>query len=237
MSPRSYLREGNGPRVVDTGIGHEEGRRDSKAALRGDERSDHRSKSDSSRRLTKKDTAHRRKQSASQVPTGRLEQPFFELDVIGQPPQSVVLGMPVDTTVLVTLRFPNADRHISAASIDTSAFFAATSLITDNRSGERVPLESGILSGQKLFDSIHPIPEACPDRFANDQPCSLVLGYFSFTSLLIRQPGTYRIRISLIEMSQTGRGGATNIVTIDSDNIRVERRSTAMTRRQQRACN
>ncbi|KAI7704744.1 hypothetical protein KC353_g13290, partial [Hortaea werneckii] len=95
--------------------------------------------------------------------------------------------------------------------------------------------EAGIMTGQKMFDSVHSIPDECAERLASNQPCRLVLGYFSFPGLLIRQSGTYRIRTTLIKTSEASQGGGSSIVAVDSEPVKIERRSIAAPRRQQRA--
>jgi len=142
-----------------------------------------------------------------------------------------VLGMPVETSVMISLRLPAPDRTVSADDIDTSRLFAVVSLVADNRYAERVPLENGVMTGQKMFDSVHAIPDECAERLAHNQPCRLVLGYFSFPGLLIRQSGSYRIRTTLVKMSSDGAGGASSILNVDSDVVKVERRSTACRQR------
>ncbi|TKA68802.1 hypothetical protein B0A55_09017 [Friedmanniomyces simplex] len=241
---RSYLRDSSGPRAVDTNSSSRDKARSTRRPKDGDDKSSQRSKRDSNRRSPKKDS-HRRKHSSSQSTTETYtERPYFELDVIGQPPVGIALGMPVETSVMISLRLPSADRSITtttttttataASSVDTSRLFAVASLVADSRSGERVPLEAGIMTGQKMFDSVHPIPDECAARLANNEPCRLVLGYFSFPQMLIRQSGAYRIRTTLIKMSASGEGGGSSVLAVDSEPVKVERRSIATPRRHQR---
>lgn len=235
-SPRSYLRDSSGPRAVDPGSSHEKGRNGGRRHRESDDKGGHRSKRDSSHRSPKKELSHRRKHSTSQATETYAERPYFELDVIAQPPRGVALGMPVETSVMISLRLPSSDRANNTASVDTSRLFAVASLIADRSSGDLVPLEAGIMTGQKMFDSVHAIPDECAEQLASDQPCRLVLGYFSFPDLLIRQSGTYRIRTTLVKMSSSGSGGGSSMLAVDSEPIKVERRSTATPRRHQRVC-
>ncbi|TKA25338.1 hypothetical protein B0A50_06242 [Salinomyces thailandicus] len=234
-SQRSYLRDSHGPRAVDGGSGRsDKGCASSRRLKDSDDKNQHRSKRDSSNRSPKKDSTHRRKQTSSQSSESSAERPHFELDVIGQPPRGVALGLPVETSVMISLKLPEPDQSVDADSVDTSRLFAVASLVADGRSGERVPLEAGIMTGQKMFDSVHAIPDECADRLASNQPSRLVLGYFSFPGLLIRQSGTYRIRTTLIKTSSSGPDGGSSIVAVDSEPIKVERRSIATPRRHQR---
>ncbi|KAK1082093.1 hypothetical protein LTR33_004165 [Friedmanniomyces endolithicus] len=232
---RSYLRDSSGPRPVDTSSSRDKAR-SSKRPKHNDDKSSQRPKRDSNRRSPRKDS-HRQKHSSTQSTEPYSERPYFELDVIGQPPVGIALGIPVETSVMISLRLPSADRSITASSIDTSRLFAVASLVADNRTGgEHVPLEAGIMTGQQMFDSVHPIPDECAERLANNEPCRLVLGYFSFPQMLIRQSGAYRIRTTLIKMSTSGEGGGSSVLAIDSEPIKVERRSIATPRRHQRVC-
>ncbi|KXL47167.1 hypothetical protein M433DRAFT_400618 [Acidomyces richmondensis BFW] len=234
MADRSYLRDNHGPRVVDAGSGRDKGQSSSRRQRDGTEKSHHRAKRDSAQRSPKKESSHRQKRSNSQNNDQLAERQSFELHVIGQPKRDIVLGAPVETSVMVSLRMPTPNMATNAGNIDTSKLFAVTSLVTDGRSGDRMALEAGLLTGQKMFDSVHPMPVECAERLASREPCRLVLGYSTFPGLVIRQPGNYRIRTTLIKMNCTG-GMGTSIVAIDSDPIKVERpRVGATPRKQQR---
>jgi hypothetical protein len=152
--------------------------------------------------------------------------PKWELDVIGQPHKVVPLGMEVETSVMASLRFPTADQAIDGGNVDITRLLAVASLVADTRSGERVQVESGMLTGQKLFDSVHDIPEEHVETMARTQPCRIALGYFKFPGLLIRQAGSFRLRITLLQMPVSGgsQQGATTILSVDSEPIKVERR-------------
>ncbi|KAH9837417.1 hypothetical protein Tdes44962_MAKER08340 [Teratosphaeria destructans] len=228
MADRTYLRD-PGPRAVDAGSSS---RKDSSRRRHDSGDKEHRRAKRDSRdpRSPKKESNHRRKHSPSRPEDGSVQRARFELDIIGQPPGALALGMPAETSVMLSLRLPSSDRSVSAE-VDTSKLLAVSSLVADSRSGERVPLESGIMTGQKMFDSLHSIPDGCADRLASNEPCRLALGYFSFPGLLIRQSGTYRIRTTLIKMSSSG-GGGTSVAFVDSEPIRIERRNTAAPRRQ-----
>lgn len=232
-SSRSYLRVGHGPRPVESGTTGDRFSGSSRRRRDGDERSSGRSKRDATQRTPKKD-GHRRKSSTTYSVDSCAERPYFELDVIGQPSKSIVLGQTIETSLLLSLRLPAVDRSITPASIDCSRLFAVVSLVADNRNGERVPLEAGVMAGQKMFDSVHPILADYTARLSNNEPCRLALGYFTFPSMLIRQSGTYRIRTTLIKMSAAGEGGGMSILTTDSETIKVERRASSNAQRRQR---
>nr|OQO28145.1 hypothetical protein B0A51_05685 [Rachicladosporium sp. CCFEE 5018] len=228
---RSYLRDSNGPRAVDERETRTSSRRHHKETP-SDEREPKRTKRSSNTKTSKSETSHRRKLSGLQASGKPSVRPSFELDIIGQPCKTIPLGADVEASIMVSLRFPSADKPISAANIDSSRLFAVSSLITETRSGERVPVEPGVMTGQKLFDSVHPLPEQYAASLECSQPCRLSLGYCTFSGLLIRQSGMYRIRTALIQMPGEGSTapGATTILTVDSDVIKVERRSVQPSR-------
>ncbi|KAK6439379.1 hypothetical protein LTR95_004409 [Oleoguttula sp. CCFEE 5521] len=226
-SRRSYLRDNHGPHAVDERETRTSSRRHHKESP-ADEREPKRSKrSPIAKSSSKSDTSHRRKSSGPQASTKPSVRPSFELDIIGQPCKTTPLGADVEASIMVSLLFPSADKSISAANIDVSRLLAVSSLITETRSGERVPVEAGVMTGQKLFDSVHPLPEQYAASLERSQPCRLSLGYCTFSGLLIRQSGIYRIRTALIQMPGEGSAapGAVTLLTIDSDLIKVERRS------------
>ncbi|EME84694.1 uncharacterized protein MYCFIDRAFT_195680 [Pseudocercospora fijiensis CIRAD86] len=212
---KSYLRDGNNPRAVD-------GSRDkSRSSRRDDDKSSSRSKhsSSSGRRLSESRSSHARKSSTA----SSSERPTFEMDIIGQPARSIVFGQTVETSVMVSLRCPSPEMVASCRNMDTSRLMGVVSLLADTRSGERVAVECGTLTGQKMFDSVHDVPQEVAESLARSQPCRLALGYFTFPQLLIRQPGAYRLRVTLIKQSSAG---GSSVIAIDSESIRVERRTT-----------
>ena len=235
MSHRTYLRDRSGPRAVDAADrAPEKSRGSTRRHKDSDDREKHRSKRSNSDRSSPKGSGHRRKVSNSKPSNTFAERPSFELNVIEQPARGIQLGMLVEASVMVSLRLPSADRVISSDCVDTSRLLAITSLVADTRNGERMSLEAGSLTGQKMYDSIHPIPEECADTLARNQPCRIALGYFSFPGLLIRQAGTYRIRTTLVKMSNSADAGATSLLAVDSEPIKVERRGSGSLRRHQR---
>lgn len=232
MSSRSYLRDSHGPRAVDVGPGRDKVKSSSRRHRDADDAGKNRSKREGSHRSSKKDSTHRRKPSDPLTTETLLGRPTFELAVIHQPPRGIALGMPVETSVMISLVLPSPDMTVSADSVDTSRLFAVASLVADSRSGERIPLEAGILTGQKMFDSVHSMPRESAARLSNNQPCRLVLGYFSFPDLLVRQSGTYRLRTTLVKTGDTPDSGASSILAVDSEAIKVERPATSSRRRQ-----
>lgn len=84
-------------------------------------------------------------------------------------------------------------------------------------------MEAGSLTGQKTYDSVHAMPADSVRTFERLNPNLVVLGYFSFPGLLIRQAGIFRIRTTLARMEVEG---AVSLVVEDSEPVKVERRGS-----------
>lgn len=214
---KSYLRDGSGPRAVDSGKGRSSSRRD-------EERQ--RSKHSASRRPSDSKSSHRREASFA---SSKPEAPTFELDVIGQPSRAIVFGQTVETSIMVSLKCHSPEMVARYQDMDTSRLMGVVSLVSEARNGERASVECGTLTGQKMFDSVHECPDHIVESLARSQPCRVSLGYLTFPQLLIRQPGAYRLRVTLIKMGSAGSSGGSTVIATDSELIRVERRSTTGT--------
>jgi hypothetical protein len=218
---KSYLRDSSGPRAVDGNKTRSSSRRDD------DKQRKHPSSSSSSSRKTSdsKATPHHRKSSTASSP----DRPTYELDIIGQPSKNIIYGQLVETSVMVSLKCASPEMVEHYRNMDTSRLMGFVSLIADARSGERVPVECGSLTGQQMFDSVHDVPAHVAESLGRSQPSRLALGYFNFPSLLIRQPGAYRLRITLIKMGGPGSSsqGGSSLLAIDSDTVKVERPRTS----------
>ena len=95
-----------------------------------------------------------------------------------------------------------------------------------------MPVSAGVLTGQKLVDSVHPVPREHTLRDIESNR-GRAIGYFSFPNLAIRQEGIFRIRITLIRVSamigECGDSlqGGLSIHTVDSSPVVVDCRATA----------
>ncbi|KAK5170580.1 uncharacterized protein LTR77_005168 [Saxophila tyrrhenica] len=225
---RSYLREASGPRPVENA--RDKHRGSGRRHKEADDRDKQRSRKTEMPRSHRKESGHRKKASAQQSCTPAPERPRIELDVIGQPASGIQLGMPVEKSVMISLKLPSPEHAEKASCINTSSLFALTSLVSDSSNGERVPQEPNALCGMKTLDSIHPIPEHVVDNLARNYPLRQALGYFSFPGMVIRQAGTYRIRTTLVRM---GEAGANSLLAVDSEPIKVERSGVNSQRRRQ----
>ena len=224
--PKPSHRDGSGPRAPSNVSDQERGCTGANQRLRSGGRSRNRPRRNDSHRSSKIEPDHgqRRRLATHQVISPQSALPVFELDTISQPARNVPFGVLVDTAVMVSLRCPAPGGRRRASSIDTSSLCALTSLVVDTREGGRVPLETGSMTGQNICDSIHAFPGDVATHLDLSQPCRVALGRLSFPNLLIRQSGVFRLRTTLLQL---GQNGATTLVAIDSDPIRVERRGTS----------
>ena len=171
--------------------------------------------------------------SSAQSAPSRVEQPTLELTVVGQPLRGIQLGVAVNASVVVSLRTPSTEQRVDPDRVDTSRFFGVTSLVYERSDGERMTMEAGSLTGNKTYDSVNDMPTDSMRTFERINPNLVVLGYFSFSGLVIRQAGTFRIRTTLARM---GAEGASSLMAVDSEPVKVERRGTVISsqRRQHR---
>lgn len=231
LQQKSYLRDAYGPRAVESSNGKDKSR--IRRRKDRDHRDRHHSKSNDSHRAAKKDSAHRRKRSTTTSAPSCIEQPSLQLDVVLQPLPVIQLGMTIETSVLISLFQSLPEQSIKPRDVDTSSLFTVVSLISTEEDQQKIPLEAGSVSGQKLFDSVHPMPT--DGSYAPPQVGSLraALGYCSFPQLLIREAGTFRLRVTLIKTGGSLDDGATSLQHVDSEPVKVEKRhETSYCRRQ-----
>ncbi|KAF2139047.1 uncharacterized protein K452DRAFT_290152 [Aplosporella prunicola CBS 121167] len=123
----------------------------------------------------------------------------YTMDIITHPPTNVRLGQPLRTSVTIKLRSSSNPQDGDLG--EAGRLLAVATLVARGSEGSDVPVGPGILTGPRLFDSIHP-PEVESDE---------VVGYASFPDLSISQEGRYRIRIALIRVT-SGTGETTQAV-------------------------
>lgn len=223
-TPRTHLRNSSGPQVVesyhtrDTSWSYGRHGKDDSRSHRRSRRSpvERRSKC-----CSEQSTRHR-----SNHATLSSEKPAFRLDVLSQPSSSIVLGMEVGITVLLSLQFAKPELVPPSLSCDTSRLLAVVSLMAEMKSTERKPMESGSIIGPRLADSLHQVPRQFEADFRHNHPCRLVLGYFSMSELIIRQAGSYRIRATVLQAPTLAPYGSSpsTVIATDSHVVKVDRR-------------
>jgi hypothetical protein len=151
------------------------------------------------------------------------------MDIVVQPPRTARVGQTMPGSIIVRLRTTNADPDDAVAD-STNLVAVATLVPGPNFNGSTDPnILNTILVGRR-FDSIHPFAddEADGSIASMDMADPYGVGYMRFPELVIRQAGTYRIRITLIRIrnsasdppvASAGNGSAVHVV--DSNPIVV----------------
>lgn len=166
-------------------------------------------------------SVHHRKLSDPSTDGGNA--PSLELDFIHEPHERIVLGQPVKTDILVSLRYPQQVPSVHPTHLNYSPFITFATLVAEGRNGERSPLDATAIFAQKNCDTVHSFQQPEKQRAALWQhfPDRLPLGFSSFTDLRIARPGTYRIRVTLMRTGGSAEEGAVNLACIDSMPITV----------------
>ncbi|KAL7770551.1 hypothetical protein CFE70_000488 [Pyrenophora teres f. teres 0-1] len=151
------------------------------------------------------------------------------MDIVVQPPRTARVGQTMPGSIVVRLRTINADTDDAVA--DSTNLVAVAALVPGPNSA--VPADPNalntLLTG-RVFDSIHPFndDEADGSIASMDMADPQGVGYMRFPDLVIRQPGTYRIRITLIRIRNsasdppvTSAGNGLAVHVVDSNPIVV----------------
>lgn len=174
--------------------------------------------------LTRQRARHRvrRSRASEDRATGRRgsngsSPSIFSLDPVNELPSEVRAGFPLDSPF--TLRVDRQRQSSSNGNLDhdSGRLMAVATLVAHDGDGLSTPVNAGILTGPQLADTVHPAPSTG------------TLGYVSFPDLVIRSPGTFRIRVTLLRMSATAHAGqtasalqgATSLVSVDSELVIV----------------
>ena len=151
------------------------------------------------------------------------------MDIVVQPPRTARAGQTISGSIIVRLRTANADPEEAIA--DSTNLVAVATLVPGPNS--TAPADPSVLNNLlvgKRFDSIHSFAddEADGSIASMDMADPYGVGYMRFPELVIRQAGTYRIRITLMRIrnsssdppaSSVGHGSTVQVV--DSNPIVV----------------
>lgn len=151
------------------------------------------------------------------------------MDIVVQPPRTARVGQTMSGSIIVRLRTTNAEPDDAVAD-STNLVAVATLVPGPNSTASTDPSVLNALLVGRRFDSIHPFAddEADGSIASMDMADPYGVGYMRFPELIIRQAGTYRIRITLIRIrnsasdppvASAGNGSAVHIV--DSNPIVV----------------
>jgi hypothetical protein len=147
----------------------------------------------------------------------------YAMDIVVQPPQTARVGHTIPGSIIVRLRTTNTDPDDAIA--NSSNLVALATLVPGpNSSSPTDPsVLSSLLAGRR-FDSIHSFAddEADGSIASMDMAGPQGVGYMRFPDLVIRQVGTYRIRITLVRMPTSNPSGSgVTIQIVDSNPIVV----------------
>ncbi|KAL5386885.1 hypothetical protein DPSP01_003901 [Paraphaeosphaeria sporulosa] len=158
------------------------------------------------------------------------EERGYAMDIIVQPPSNARAGHSINGTIIVRLRTNNPNPN--AATEDALNLAAIASLVPGP--GSTAPSDPAVLntllSGRRV-DNIHTLAddEADGSIASMELNDSQAVGYMRFSGLVIRQAGTYRIRITLLRMRNSSSDpppasvtGAAAVQVVDSNPIVVQ---------------
>jgi len=153
----------------------------------------------------------------------------YAMDIVVQPPQTARVGQTMPGSIVVRLRTINADTDDAVA--DSTNLVAVAALVPGpNSAAPADPNALNTLLTGRVFDSIHPFndDEADGSIASMDMADPQGVGYMRFPDLVIRQAGTYRIRITLIRIRNsasdppvTSAGNGLAVHIVDSNPIVV----------------
>ncbi|KAF9736818.1 hypothetical protein PMIN02_011686 [Paraphaeosphaeria minitans] len=175
------------------------------------------------------DTGNRRVTRPNRTPLSPEER-GYEMDIVVQPPPNARAGYSINGTIIVRLRTNNPNPN--AATEDALNLAAIASLVPGP--GSTVTSDPAVLntllSGRRV-DNIHTLAddEADGSIASMELNDSQAVGYMRFSGLVIRQAGTYRIRITLLRMRNSSSDpppasvtGAAAVQVVDSNPIVVQ---------------
>ncbi|KAF1941371.1 hypothetical protein EJ02DRAFT_204185 [Clathrospora elynae] len=153
----------------------------------------------------------------------------YAMDIVVQPPRTARVGQTMPGSVVVRLRTTNADPD-DAVSDSTNLVAVAALVPGPNSTTSTDPNVLNALLLGRRFDSIHPFAddEADGSIASMEMADPYGVGYMRFPELVIRQPGTYRIRITLLRIRNsasdppvTSAGNGLAVHVVDSNPVVV----------------
>ncbi|EUC49627.1 hypothetical protein COCMIDRAFT_84247 [Bipolaris oryzae ATCC 44560] len=153
----------------------------------------------------------------------------YAMDIVVQPPRTAQVGQTIPGSIIVRLRTTNADADDAIA--DSTNLVAVAALVPASSSSDSPdPSALNTLLTGRIFDTVHPFSDDEADGFiaSMDMADPNGVGYMRFPELIIRQAGTYRIRITLIRIRNsasdppvTSAGNGLAVHVVDSNPIVV----------------
>jgi len=89
---------------------------------------------------------------------------------------------------------------------------ATVALLQDLGNGKYAMNPRGVLRGRRPVDNLHELPSEYISKLPRDLR-ETALGYFSFPDIEVAEAGTYRLRVSLIQLSDV-KSKSSNTMTL-----------------------
>ena len=131
------------------------------------------------------------------------------MNVIVEPPPQVRPGQVLSPPVVIRLERAETEEN----DINPSLLFAFVSITSEDGSTSLAPPRNDLIAGN-LSDSVHTLDS---DTESDDEE----VGFLSFPDLRIQDPGSYRLRVSLMRMDVTSTEGPRGAMNLQSTLSRV----------------
>lgn len=113
------------------------------------------------------------------------------------PPSRVGVGVVLHQPLVVTFSTKEGDKRVDEGSLtlqDMSGIWAFVSLTSADMQETLDPPQGDLLRGRRT-DSVHPIHQ-------EQEGDNVTVAYAKFRELVITKPGSYRIRVNIIDMNE-----------------------------------
>ena len=132
---------------------------------------------------------------------GELEPPSdqYTMNIVIEPSNHARPGQLLSPPLVLSFEYGTNETNEGRAPDDYTLLWAVVSIVGEDSTTPIAPPQPHLLSGTPV-DSIHPLTPGISGR---------EVGYVSFTDLAIREPGRYRLQVSLIRMNTIGGPSAT----------------------------
>ncbi|MCJ1404535.1 hypothetical protein MMC11_007761 [Xylographa trunciseda] len=137
--------------------------------------------------------------------------------IVIEPPYQARPGDVLTPPLVMSLENETGPNLSEQEPVDPTLFWAVVSVVSEDDMTLLAPPRTDLLMGT-IADSVHPLTP--PDHEGQ-------IGFVAFPNLIIREPGRYRLRISLIKMNAIGEmstpsyEGGTAIQSLSSRVINV----------------
>src|SRR4051794_18095808 len=134
---------------------------------------------------------------ASKVSCPQIDFIRRDMELAIAPPLRVGVGVVLHQPLVVTFSTSERDKQANSAALepqDMSGIWAFVSLTSADMQETLDPPQDDLLRGRRT-DSIHPIHQ-------DQEGDHVTVAYARFRELVITKPGSYRIRVNIIDMNK-----------------------------------